>query len=206
MTGRPPAIYAIADASTLGPENLGGAVAEMAHAGIGWIQLRAKTLPDDRLCSLAEECHRAVSGTGAQLWMDDRADLGALFPFVGVHVGQADLTPGVVRPILGPSKWIGRSTHSPGQVRAANDDPAVDLIAYGPIFETGSKETPDPTVGVDGLRVARSLTEKPLVAIGGIDAGRLEEVLDAGADSVAMIGAICYGDIGANCRRLLAAA
>ncbi len=203
---RPPRIYAIADAGALGPARLGPAVAEIARAGVRWIQVRAKAIADGELFRRVEECHRAAARADCQLWMDDRADLAALFPFRGLHLGQTDLPPAAARAVVGDGVWIGRSTHDPEQLRRADADPAVDVVAYGPVFPTRSKRSPERAVGLRGLRAARSLTRKPLVAIGGIDADNLGAVLDTGADSAAMIGAICHGDIGANCRRLLQAA
>ncbi len=198
-----PPLYALADTASLGSRPVAEAVREMADAGVEWIQLRAKNLPDDELHRVAEACHRAVEGSSARLWIDDRADLAAMLPFFGVHLGQADLEATRARRVVGEGVAIGCSTHSAEQVRDAERDPAVDVVAFGPIFATRSKENPEPDVGLDALRQARTLTSKPLVAIGGIDQANLESVLETGADSAAMIGAICHGDIGANCRRLL---
>ena len=201
-----PQVYAIADADVLGPRPLAEAVREIADAGVRWVQLRAKAMPDDLLFGEVERCHDALSGGDCALWMDDRSDLAALFPFRGVHLGQADLEPAAARLVVGPERWIGRSTHTLEQLRQADRDPDVDVIAYGPVFATSSKLDPDPTVGVEGLRAARALTRKPLLAIGGIGATNIARVLETGADSAAMIGAISHGDIGVNCRRLLSAA
>lgn len=200
-------IYAIADAEALHPTPLAVAVRDMAESGIQWIQVRAKRLSGSELFRQMEECCRALAGSGARLWVDDRADIAALFPVAGVHVGQSDLPPAAVRRVVGPSMWIGLSTHDEEQLAAADADPEVDVIAAGPIFPTTGKEDPSPVVGLDFLRWARSRTAKPLVAIGGIGAGNVAEVLAAGADTAAVIGAVCRGgDIRANCRRLLAAA
>ena len=204
--GGVPRIYAIADAGALGAGGVPGAVAAMAGEGIGWIQLRAKGLPGDALFRLAEACCRAAEGSAARLWIDDRADLAALFPFAGLHLGQADLPPGAARRAIGERPWIGFSTHDDDQLAAAAADPAVDVVAVGPVFPTASKDRPDPVVGLDFVRRARAATAKPLVAIGGIDAGNLAEVLAAGADAVAVLSAVCRGDVAANSRRLLAAA
>ena len=107
----------------------------------------------------------------------------------------------------GPPVWIGLSTHGEEQLLAADADPDVDVIAVGPVFPTTGKESPDPVVGLDFVRWARSRTAKPLVAIGGIGSGNLAEVLAAGADTAAVIGAVCRGgEVLVNCRRLLAAA
>lgn len=207
VTGR---VYAIADAGALGGVALPEAVAAMAEAGIGWIQVRAKELSGLELYRAVEACCRALAGSGAALWIDDRADLAALFPVAGLHLGQSDLPPAAARRVVGEDLWIGLSTHDEEQLAAADADPAVDVVAVGPVFPTTGKERPDPVVGLDFVRRARRRTAKPLVAIGGIDAANLAEVLAAGADAAAVIGAVCrggsLGDVRTNCRRLLAAA
>lgn len=198
-------IYAIADVEALHPAPLPAAVRDMAEAGIRWIQVRAKHLPGGELCRQVEACCRVLEGSGVRLWLDDRADVAALFPVGGLHVGQTDLPPADARRVVGDEMWIGLSTHHEGQLRAADADPEVDVIAVGPIFPTTGKASPDPVVGLDFLRRARRLTAKPLTAIGGIDAGNVGEVIAAGADAAAVIGAVCRGDVRANCLRLLAA-
>jgi thiamine-phosphate pyrophosphorylase len=209
---RPPAVYAIADAAALGERPLDVAVAAMAAAGVRWIQVRVKPRPpaappsDRELFALHAAAVAAVAGTDAALWVDDRADLAALFPVAGLHLGQRDLPPAAARPLVGDSLWIGLSTHDPAQLAAAAEDPEVDVVAVGPVFATRGKERPDPPVGLDFVRRARRATDKPLVAIGGIDETNLAAVLDAGADSVAVLGAACRGDVAAACGRLLAAA
>ncbi len=201
----PPRLYAIADGEQVADGRLAPAVAAMAAAGVRWIQLRAKRLPDDELHRQVEACCRALAGSGAALWINDRPDLAALVPAAGVHLGQDDLPPPAARRVLGAGRWIGRSTHDGEQLAAADADPAVDVVALGPIFETASKAAADPVVGLDGLARLRRRTSKPLVAIGGIDAGNAARVLAAGADCVAVLGAVCRGDVERNCRRLLAA-
>lgn len=203
MTG---GIYAIADAFALAPIPVPAAVAAMAEEGVRWIQIRGKHLSGSEWYRLLEECCRAVSGSGAALWVDDRADLAALFPVAGLHVGQADLPPGAVRRVVGAGVLIGLSTHTEEQVTEADEDPDVEVIAVGPVFPTTGKERPDPVVGLSFVRQAREKTGKTLVAIGGIDAGNVAQVLAAGADFAVVLGAVCRGDVRANCRRLLAAA
>jgi thiamine-phosphate pyrophosphorylase len=126
-----------------------------------------------------------------RLIMNDRADLCVAAEFDGVHVGQEDLSPEAVRWILsrgeaGPDRWLGVSTHNPDQLREA-DLTSADYLAIGPVFATSSKEKPDPVVGLEGVRRARTLTRKPLVAIGGITRANAASVIEAGADSVAVI-------------------
>ena len=203
---RPPRLYVIADCDVLGSERLPSAVGEMAACGVEWIQIRAKRLSGASFYRLVEGTLRRLEGSRAVLWIDDRADLAALFPVAGVHVGQHDLPPAAVRRIVAEESWIGLSTHDLQQVRAADADRNVDVVAFGPVYPTVSKERPDPVVGLGGLREARGATDKPLVAIGGIDVERVGEVLSAGADAAVVLGAACRGNIERDCRRLLAAA
>lgn len=207
---RPGRVYAIADAEALGGMPLAEAVAAMAEAGVCWVQVRAKRLSGRDFFSALEACCRAVEGSGCALWVDDRADLAALFAVAGIHVGQADLPPAAVRRVVGKDLWIGWSVHDAAQLAAADEDPDVDLVAVGPVFATTGKADPDPVVGVQFVRQARERTAKPLVAIGGIGAGNAAEVLAAGADAVAVLGAVCRGrrpdEVKTACRRLLAAA
>jgi len=203
----PPAVYAIADADALGATPPPAAAAAMAAAGVRWIQLRAKRRPDRELLAAAEAMARALAGTGAALWIDDRADVAAIVGAAGVHLGRRDLPPAAARAVVGDGVWIGSSAHNPAELAAADADPEVDLIAVGPVYPTTGKERPDPVVGLGFVAAARSATAKPLVAIGGIEAATVPEVLAAGADAVAVIGAACRGgDVEADCRRLLAAA
>ena len=202
-------VYAIADAGILGAADLPAAVAEMAEAGIRWIQVRAKHLSGSGWHAALAACCRALEGSGVRLWVDDRADLAALFPVDGVHVGQRDLPPAAARRVVGANVKIGLSTHDEGQFAAADADPEVDVIAVGPVFPTTGKEDPDPVVGLELVRWARERTRKPLVAIGGIGAGNVAAVLAAGADAAAVLGAVCRGgvrEVRANCLRLMAAA
>jgi len=118
--------------------------------------------------------------------MNDRADLCLAAEFHGVHVGQDDLSPESVRKIIGLERWLGLSTHNAQQVSEA-DRTSADYIAMGPVFATGSKTNPDPVIGLAGVRQARERTGKPLVAIGGITRENCRAVIDAGADSVAVI-------------------
>ena len=129
--------------------------------------------------------HPCIEGP-IRLIMNDRADLCLAADFDGVHVGQEDLSPESARKIIGPERWLGVSTHNPEQIREA-DLTSADYLAIGPVFATSSKEKPDPVVGLEGVRRARELTRKPLVAIGGITRANAASVIAAGADSVAVI-------------------
>jgi thiamine-phosphate pyrophosphorylase len=202
MNPRPGPVYGIADATALGGASPAAAAAAMARGGVSWVQLRAKEASDAELHELAAASARALEGTGALLWIDDRPDVAALVGAAGVHLGQEDLPPAAARRVVGGGVWIGRSTHDREQVLEADRDPDVDVIAVGPVFATASKERPDPVVGLELVAWARRATRKPLVAIGGIDASNLASVLAAGADAAAVLSALCRGDVEANARRL----
>jgi thiamine-phosphate pyrophosphorylase len=136
---------------------------------------------------VAELCHDA----GVVFVVNDRADLAAITG-AALHLGQDDLMPSAARRVVGADTLIGFSTHNERQLRAAAAEPA-NYLALGPIFGTLSKNNPDPIVGIDELRRLRPLTDRPLVAIGGVTRSNTQSVLAAGADSVAIIGDLFAG-------------
>ena len=158
---------------------------ELAASGVTLMQYRAKSASSREMLSQARELRR-VLGRHVRLIMNDRADLCIAAGFDGVHVGQDDLSPEAVRGIIGADRLLGVSTHNAEQLREAAATSA-DYLAIGPVFSTVTKENPDPVIGVEGVRAARLLTTKPLVAIGGITRENCAEVIAAGADSVAVI-------------------
>jgi len=125
-------------------------------------------------------------GKSVTLILNDRADLCLAAECDGVHVGQNDLSSESVRRIIGANRLLGVSAHNPEQLQDA-DLSSADYLAIGPVFVTSSKRNPDPVVGLEGVRRARALTGKPLVAIGGITRRNAASVIEAGADSVAVI-------------------
>lgn len=161
---------------------------ELAAGGVTLLQYRNKDGSAREILSHARELRRALPPS-VRLIMNDRADLCLAAGFDGVHLGQDDLSPAAARDIVGPIRVLGVSTHTPEQLRAASAS-AADYLAIGPVFSTPTKTNPDPVVGLEGVRQARQLTSKPLVAIGGITATNFRAVLEAGADSVAVIAAL----------------
>ena len=158
---------------------------ELVKGGATLIQYRNKSGGGRQMLSEARELRRAL-GSQVRLIMNDRADLCLAAGFDGVHVGQEDLSPEGARAVVGDTLWVGVSTHSVEQVRKA-DQTSADYMAIGPVFPTHSKENPDPVVGLEGVRSARAATCKPLVAVGGITRLNCSSVIEAGADSVAVI-------------------
>jgi thiamine-phosphate pyrophosphorylase len=181
-----PRLYAIADASFFPEtEKLVHFAQELAAGGVTLLQYRNKTGSPRRMLEDALALRQALPDQ-VRLIMNDRADLCLAAGFGGVHVGQEDLSPASVRLLIGSARWLGVSTHNPAQAAAASQTSA-DYLALGPVFATSSKDRPDPVVGLEGIRSARATAAKSLVAIGGITRQNCRSVIDAGADSVAVI-------------------
>lgn len=185
-----PKLYAIVDVSCFAaPLRTTAAIVDyakdLAAGGATFIQYRNKVGNTREMLSHAREIRRAL-GDGVTLIMNDRADICIAAGYEGVHVGQEDLSPEGARIVIGPNRTLGVSTHTLEQLQEADAGPA-DYLAFGPVFATASKRNPDPVVGLDGIRAARAATKKPLVAIGGITRANARLVIDAGADSVAVI-------------------
>jgi thiamine-phosphate pyrophosphorylase len=181
-----PRLYAIIDpAQTDGRSPIDVAAALLA-AGVQLIQIRDKHASSGEFCESAMRVGECVRNAGGIFIVNDRADVALAVDADGVHVGQDDLPVASARALLGSAKIIGYSTHVLAQVWDA-DSSTADYVAFGPIFPTVSKKNPGPVVGLDGLRRARQATRKPLVAIGGITLENARAVIEAGADSVAVI-------------------
>ena len=178
-----------ADVLAIHAVSLEDVTAEFRAAGVTLIQYRNKSGSPQEMLQSAEILRTTMAGSACRLIMNDRADLAVLANFNGVHVGQSDLSPEDARRVVGPSRLVGVSTHNDAQVRLADQSDA-DYIAIGPIFATGTKPDAEAVVGLEGVRRARALTTKPLVAIGGITRANARSVIDAGADSVAIISAL----------------
>ena len=160
---------------------------ELTDVGVTILQYRNKK--GNEAENLADASSLRAASPTMKLILNDWPSLAVQGEFDGVHVGQEDIFPAAARAIVGTGRIVGVSTHNEAQLRGADAEP-VDYIAIGPVFSTSSKENPDPVVGLAGVRLARGLTRKPLVAIGGITLSTAAEVREAGADSVAVISAI----------------
>jgi len=181
-----PRLYAILDASCFSDSQILFSTAEeLLAGGITLLQYRNKSGNAREMLEQARDLKRRF-GDHARLIMNDRADLCLAAGFDGVHVGQEDLSPEGARKVVGTTLSLGVSTHNPQQLKQA-DTTSADYIAIGPVFSTSSKVNPDPVVGLEGVRQARAVTRKPLVAIGGINRANCRSVIEAGADSVAVI-------------------
>jgi len=186
-TFRLPAFYPILDTEVAARHGIDPilAASQILEAGAKILQFRHKGFFSRDVFSTLERVGGLCREAGAMFVVNDRVDL-AVLSGAALHLGQDDLTPSAARMITGPNVVIGFSTHNEAHLRSAAAEPA-DYLALGPIFGTASKLNPDPTVGLAELKRLRSLTNRPLVAIGGIALKNARDVLEAGANSVAVI-------------------
>lgn len=196
-----PPLYAITDYSRTDPSR--DLVSELITAGVKWIQVRMKGSAD---LDFYETVRRAAGTLPAKvkLFVNDRLDIALACMADGVHLGDRDLPVGVARQVAGQSPiLIGYSTHSVEDAIGASRDGTVDYVAIGPIFRSPTKNV-RPPLGVEVIEELRGKTEKPIVAVGGIDHTRIQSVLSAGADAAAVISALYDGgSISDNVKRLL---
>ncbi|MEQ1604464.1 MAG: thiamine phosphate synthase [Pyrinomonadaceae bacterium] len=205
-----PRIYPITDTRISGLSHL-DQVVRLVNGGARFIQLREKYASPRDFYDAAKDVIAFAAERSVTIIINDRVDIALVSNAAGVHLGQDDMPPEHARELLGPRAIIGYSTHTFDQACAAVDLP-VDYIAYGPIFQTATKENPDAVVGTEELKgIRNSIGRFPLVAIGGISRDNLNSVIDAGADSAAIIGAILsdpsniaaqYGYLNSIARRL----
>jgi thiamine-phosphate pyrophosphorylase len=186
-----PRLYAIVDAETLAKQELelSWFVSRLREAGVTLLQYRDKRGTEAEILRNAKIIEEEFRGSPHTLVMNDSPVLAMLSDWNAVHVGQGDAAIREARKILQPGGIVGCSAHSEKQVKAA-DQAGADYIAIGPVFATSTKANPEPVVGLDGVRKARRQTKRPLVAIGGITTENAADVIAAGADSVAVIGAL----------------
>jgi thiamine-phosphate pyrophosphorylase len=198
-----PKLYAITDRRLSGLSHA-EQVARLCEGGARVVQLREKQLAPREFYGEAEAALRVARARGVRLVVNDRADVALALGADGVHLGQDDMPPTAARSLLGAQAVIGLSTHNVAQAVAAARLP-VDYIAIGPVFNTSSKANPDPVVGLEGVRLVREAVGRiPLVAIGGVTRANARSVLAAGADCVAVIGALLApGDPAEITRRTL---
>jgi thiamine-phosphate pyrophosphorylase len=163
------------------------------RGGVDVVQLRDRSLDDAGLVAAAGAFRTAATEADALFILNDRPDLVAACEADGVHVGQDDATPAQARAAVGPERLVGRSTHAPAQADAAQADPDVDYLAVGPVHATPTKPG-RPAAGLDYVAYAARTVTKPWFAIGGLDAGNVDAVLDRGAQRIVVVRAIAGAD------------
>lgn len=180
-----PTLYPITDVRLSGHSHA-EQIERLAAGGATFIQLRDKTARPSDFYKAALEAVAAARRLNVRVIINDRVDVALAVKADGVHLGQDDLPPEAVRRVVGPDFIIGYSTHNLEQAMRADSTPA-DYVAIGPVFQTSTKENPDPVVALDEVRAIKESISKPLVAIGGITLSRSRPLLEAGADSLAII-------------------
>lgn len=182
-------LYVILDPSVCPGRSLADILVEAAEAGTKVVQYRNKSASMKEAYVEALALRKIAAALGVAFIVNDRCDLARAVEADGVHLGQGDLPYGDARKIMGAGKLIGLSTHNPDQIREA-DRLKPDYVGFGPIFKPGSKQDHDPVVGLQGLKQVRRLTALPIFAIGGITVENVGDVMQAGANGVAVISAI----------------
>ena len=183
-----PRLYVILDAALITSSERDCALS-LAEAGVRLIQYRNKSASSRQYLDSSRELAEALRPRGVTFIVNDRPDVALLAGASGVHVGQDDLEVEQARLVAGSDKLVGVSTHNLEQFNKAAASSA-DYIAIGPLFSTNSKANPDAVVGLTFLRNVRGLTDKPIVGIGGVSLDRAKSVIEAGADSVAVISGV----------------
>lgn len=191
-------LYGLLDPMRSGGRDLAELAVDAARGGATLIQLRDKDAATRVLVERARAIHRALRGTGVPLLVNDRVDVALAAETEGVHLGQDDMDVADARRQLGPGAIIGLTVKNEAHIDSASLG-AIDYVAIGGVFETTSKDNPDPPVGVDGLkRLATRLrarrADMPVCAIAGITEDRIASVIGAGADGVAVVSAIFMAD------------
>jgi thiamine-phosphate pyrophosphorylase len=195
-----PKLYPITDTLISGLSHA-EQIEQLAAGGASLIQLREKRASPREFYGSALEAMSAARRLGVQIIINDRADIAIAVKADGVHLGQDDLPPDNARRLLGENRIIGFSTHTLEQALAAELAP-VDYIAIGPVFRTSTKEKPHAVVGLETITEVRGRIAKPLVAIGGITLDTGQSVIEAGANSVAVVSDLLSAGVIAERTRL----
>ena len=182
--------YAIVDPDACAGRDPVWVARAILEGGCAALQLRAKRSGPEATAALGRELAPLCRAVGVPFYVNDHPELVLALDAEGVHLGQRDLSIEAARGLLGPERAIGLSTHDLAQARDA-ERRGADLVGFGPVFATSTKENPDPVVGTDLLRDACRELTRPVVAIGGITPARAREVAATGATLAAAIGAVC---------------
>lgn len=180
-------LYGILDLGYVKPADVGHMTSALVEGGVNILQLRAKKATPQEIEKLAREMLPVTRGAGIPLVINDHPQVAAIVGSEGVHVGQDDLSVAEVRHLVGPSCWVGKSTHSVAQARAAMEE-RPDYIGFGPLFATETKPDYVP-VGLDNIAQVEALATVPVFCIGGVNRERLPRILGAGARRVVIVSA-----------------
>ena len=186
-------LYLVTDRGIAGRRDMMDIVSEAVAGGVTMVQLREKMCCTREFVELARGLKRILSASGVPLIINDRVDVALASGADGVHIGQSDMPYDMARSLLGDDSIIGLSVENFGQIVESN---AIDVeyIGVSPVFSTPTKTDTAKPFGLDGLREAVRLSQHPVVGIGGINIGNAAEVMDCGADGIAVVSAIMAAD------------
>ncbi len=188
-----PRLYLVTDRALLHGRDLVDVILAAVHGGVTLVQFREKQIDTRTFVEEARRLKAALAPHGVPLIINDRVDVALAAEADGIHLGQCDMTPTDARRLLGPDAIIGLSLESVADAQAPLSS-AVDYVAASPVFSTPTKSDTAAPLGLEGVRNIRELTSLPLVGIGGMHAGNARQVLEAGADGIAVISAILAND------------
>lgn len=186
-------LYLVTDRDLSLGRSLEEVVSEAVKGGITIVQLREKEASTGEFVALARRLMSILKPLGIPLIINDRVDVALAVDADGVHIGQSDMAYADARRLLGPDKIIGLSVESLEDLEAANALD-VDYVGISPVYGTPTKTDTAEPFGLEGLRKAVEMSVHPTVAIGGMNARTIGEVMEAGADGVAVVSAICSAE------------
>lgn len=183
-------LYLVTDSALTLGRSLVDIVIAAAEGGVSMVQLREKEIDSRRFVELGRAIHNALARYKIPLIINDRADIAQIIGAEGLHIGQSDILYTDAREIMGSSAIIGLSVENCEQARECRNM-GIDYIGASPIFDTQTKTDTAPALGLSGLAELRKIVNRPIVAIGGINRSNIKSVFAAGADSIAVVSAIC---------------
>jgi len=186
-------IYLVTDRELCGTRGVAAVVAAAARGGACCVQLREKTASTRRFIETAARILTLLAPYRIPLIINDRVDVALAVGAHGVHVGQSDMPPVTARQLLGPDAIIGLSVETWDDVVAAQQL-QVDYLGISPVYATPTKTDTKEPWGLEGINRIKDFTRHPLVGIGGLDASNAAAVIQAGADCVAVVSAICAAE------------
>jgi len=196
-------LYLVTDRGLIRGRDPVSLVLEAVRGGVSAVQLREKNCPAGEFVQLAGNLKDRLAESKVPLIINDRVDVALAAGADGVHIGQEDIPYHQVRSMLGPDRIIGLSVNTYAQLMEA-DRTGVDYLSLSPVYPTPTKKDTKEPFGLEGLRKARSMTQKPLITIGGVNKQNLASIMATGMDGVALVSAICAADSPEDAARELA--
>ncbi len=194
-------LYGIVDLGYVKPDDVPAITRALIQGGVDILQLRAKKLEASQVETLARQMHPITRAAGVPLVINDHPQVAAAIGCEGIHVGQDDLGVAETRRIVGSDCFVGKSTHSVAQARAAMAEGA-DYIGFGPLYATGTKPDYVP-IGLENIAEVQGFATVPVFCIGGVNQGRLDEVIASGAKRVVVVSAFLLAqDVPFEVRRI----